>query len=211
MIFNVSFARHAAVLAGAFFVAGCTTESETSGYSREIRIDAFSHFWATTRERGEVLGPQTIVMTDVHSEDQYSVDTLRLLDPDLDKTAGLPSHKTGRFVFEGDSGVIRLFYQAASEPKGFECYLSSTGVRAEYSDGPARSDAFYSGKFLNFFEGEPVDSGQYGIRLVAVSKTVAKLFDCGYAPGLGFYLGSLGDDYYADHAERAGSEIVIRY
>lgn len=199
-----------AIFALSFSLSGCTAAEEEG--AREIRIDAFSHYWATSKARGRAVGSTRIIVTrDSAGPGEKLVDTLRLLDLSQNKTSTLPAHSVGRFGTGPDSSMLRLFYIAESQPRDFSCYLQSTGKRVRQTEDPDADDAFLGVTSVSFFEGEPEEAATAWLYFVGTTPTINRIFDCGYAPGKGFYLGLSDIDWYADNPNYAGSEIVIRY
>jgi hypothetical protein len=194
----------AAVAVVTFVFAGCTTEPEES--FQEIRVDAFSHYWATQKARGAVKPGNRIVVPSLDSNGTGYVDTLVLVKSELDKSAQLPAHS---FELHRNPGI--LVYQVDQEPKEFSCYHDNGGKYLRQSD---TATPLFDLRLVvqNFVEGEADETMWAGWYASQEDSETLSPIPCGFAKGKGFYFGyNYGSDPYADYLDRATGTFIIRY
>ncbi len=215
-------------LAALFFSAvtlltGCVADPAAEGSAtthlssdsiqyHEIRINAFSHFWATQKLWRTSLGGHKLLMTDTVSyADKTLYDTLVLIDTSVDKSADLPAHTSDNDY----DGRVRLIYTTLQQPKVFSCYIYRDDRRTFYgaeSHSGDTTDILRDGFSSYTLEDGYLDDGAYFYALKNGPNTIERL-DCGYFPGKGFYIGYPDYDFYGQSFSSLspGTEFVIRY
>jgi hypothetical protein len=186
-------------------LAGCTTEPEEY---KELRVDAFSHYWATQKMQRVSKPGNRLVMYDLDSNGTGYVDTIVLVKASDDKTAQLPAHS-----YESvDSWSSRLVYAGDREPQDFSCYYDNGGRRYEQSETPPPLfDLRWA--YRELFEGEVVEGIEVDYWYASqVVPQVLMPISCGYMKGKGFYLGYIGfDEFGREPRAAAGGTFIIRY
>jgi hypothetical protein len=172
-------------------VAGCVKDDPVSSSDieyREIRIDAFSHWWLTQRLNAEEVDGHTLTL----DEDGR---TLTLVDTSFDKTAQLPAH-----VIKVVDGSREVFYTAAGDPEILSCHMEYKGGLDLAEDEDAEDLVL-----VDTYPDELVDTlGYYQPTYLAYNPGTSywRFEVCPYYPGKGFRVPS--NPYYL-------GEIVIRY
>lgn len=200
----------AAIAAATTTFSGCTTGPKSDSF-QEIRVDAFSHYWATQQERGILEPGNRIVTPELDSNGTGYVDTLVLVKAEYDKTSQLPAHSF-EVVESSFPGVI--VYAVDREPEDFSCYHDNDGHVLSRSD-TATPLFDLRGVRKPFIEGGEIEGEGFDWHAWYALKSVPEVLTqipCGYAKGKGFYLGSTyGDDPFASRSDPSMGTLIIRY
>lgn len=197
-----------ALVAGMLLCTGCTTSTDEGAAYSEIRVDAFSNYWATQKSRLVSLPGRRLVWSNVDSLGSGDADTLILASASDDKTAQLPAHIT---IGPELDLLTRLVYTVDRDPQDFSCYFDNGGHEFFQSD-TAPPQFTMREVFTSFFEGnEALEARSEYWFTPRETQAVLSPIGCVYLKGKGFYFDySIFGDYGAN-PRVPGSTLIIRY
>jgi hypothetical protein len=197
-----------AVIACGALLAGCgkpiTTDDDIPGPGigeRELRIDAFSHWWNAERAKALAVHGDTLFGKEGWTGVPQTTDLLILLDHSLDRSATLPAHTVQEIPGEGHV----VFYTATGVVDSFSCtrYHARRGFQEwdDYTQAHGREPVLDSVRFRRV---TATYSSIDDYVMVDVDSMVPSIGHCGYVPGKGFFL-------WYGYFPWAVGEVVFRY